>query len=142
MTTATKIRKGTFRHIEQEIYSYHDTLKEIQLLRDNIMFCKTETDENVGGGRSSEPGRPTEKIATRLTTHKRLTELEKVANAIEKVYTGLPETHRKLVEIKYWKRPQTLTWEGIAEKLHVSRRQAFYMRDEIVWAISEVLGWR
>lgn len=139
---ATKLKKATFKHIESELYSYHDTLKEIEFLRRNIMFCKENDDENIGGGRSSIPSSPTEKIATTLTTHKRLTRLEEVANAIEKVFTGLPEEYQKLVKVKYWKRPQTLTWEGIAEELHVNRATAMRWRDSVIYAISEVLGWR
>ncbi|WP_028392739.1 hypothetical protein [Bacillus cihuensis] len=142
MTTATKLKKPTFQHIESEIYSYHDTLKEIQLLRNNIMFTNENDDENTGGGRSSFISDPTGSLGTRLATHKRLTKLEEIATAIEKVYTGLPETHRQLVQLKYWTRPQQLTWEGIAQKLHVSRRQAFYWRDEIINVLAEVLGWR
>jgi RinA family phage transcriptional activator len=142
MTTAIKLKKATFKHIEAELYAYHDTLKEIQQLREHIMFCKDEYDENVGGGRSNIPSSPTERIATRLTTHKRLKQLEEITNAIQKVYTGLPEDYQKLIRLKYWTKPQTLTWEGIADKLHIGRRTAFRMRDEIVETIAEVLGWR
>lgn len=139
---ATKLKKATFKHIESELYSYHDTLKEIEFLRKNIMFCKENDDENIGGGRSSLPSSPTEQIGTRLATHKKLNRLEEVAHAIEKVFTGLPEDYQKLVRIKYWKRPQTLTWEGIAEELHVNRATAMRWRDAVIYAISEVLGWR
>lgn len=139
---ATKLKKATFKHIESELYSYHDTLREIEFLRRNIMFCKENDDENVGGGRSSLPSSPTEKIGTRLATHKKLNQLEEVAHAIEKVYTGLPEDYQKLVRLKYWTKPQELTWDGIAMKIPVSRRTAFNMRDEVVHAISEVIGWR
>lgn len=142
MTTAVKIKKATFKHIESELYSYKDTLKEIEELRKNIMFCNENQDENVGGGRSSFISDPTSRIGTRLVTHKRLGKLEEIANAIEKVYTGLPEEYQKLVRLKYWTRPQTLTWEGIADKIPVSRRTAFNMRDEIINTIAEVLGWR
>jgi RinA family phage transcriptional activator len=142
MTTATKLKKATFKHIESELYSYHDTLKEINNLRKDIMFTKENDDENTGGGRSSFISSPTEQIATRLATHKRLGQLEEVTHAIQKVYTGLPEDYQKLMRLKYWTRPQTLTWEGIADKIPVSRRTAFNMRDEVVWAIGEVLGWR
>jgi RinA family phage transcriptional activator len=142
VTTAIKLKKATFKHIEAELYAYHDTLKEIQQLREHIMFCKDEYDENVGGGRSNIPSSPTERIATRLTTHKRLKQLEEITNAIQKVYTGLPEDYQKLIRLKYWTKPQTLTWEGIADKLHIGRRTAFRMRDEIVETIAEVLGWR
>ncbi|MFE3973173.1 MULTISPECIES: transcriptional regulator [unclassified Peribacillus] len=142
MATASKLKKPTFKHIESELYSYHDTLKEIQFLRTNIMFTKENDDENVGGGRSSYISSPTEQICTRLVTHKRLTKLEEIANAIEKVYTGLPEDHRKLIELKFWSKPQIYTWDGIAGKLHVSKRQAMRWRDEIIQITAEVLGWR
>jgi RinA family phage transcriptional activator len=137
-----KLKKATFKHIESELYSYKDTLKEIEFIRNNIMFCKEEIDENVGGSRASLPGKPTESIATRLATHKRLAQLEEIVNAIEKVYTRLPETHQKLIRLKYWTKPQTLTWDGIADKLYISKRQAMRWRDEIIYAIAEVLGWR
>lgn len=142
MTTTTKLKKATFKHIESELYSYHDTLREINNLRKDIMFTKENDDENIGGGRSSIPSSPTEQIATRLATHKRLKQLEEVTNAIQKVYTGLPEDYQKLVRLKYWTRPQTLTWEGIAESLHVNRATAMRWRDTVVYAISEALGWR
>ncbi|NUK30357.1 hypothetical protein HT574_09715 [Parageobacillus sp. VR-IP] len=63
---------------------YHDTLKEIQMIRNSIMFCREGVDENIGGGRDSLLGKPTESIAVRLAAHKRLTPLEERANAIER----------------------------------------------------------
>ena len=137
-----KLKKPTFKHIESELYSYHETLKEIQFLRNNLMFCKENDDENIGGGRSSFISSPTEQIGTKLATHKRLNNLETIANAIEKVYTGLPDSHQKLIKLKYWTKPQLKTWDGIAQELNVSRRQAFNWRDEVINTISEVLGWR
>jgi RinA family phage transcriptional activator len=142
MTVALKLRKATFKHIESELYGYHDTLREINELRKNIMFTKENDDENTGGGRNNLPSSPTERIATRLATHKRLNNLEEVTNAIQKVYTGLPEDYQKLVRLKYWTRPQTLTWEGIADKLFVTSRQAMRWRDEVIYTVAEVLGWR
>lgn len=139
---AIKLRKATFKHIESELYGYKDTLKEIEQLRQNIMFCSESDDENIGGGRSSFPSSPTEQRATRLVEHKKLNNLEDIANAILRVYTGLPEEYRKLIKLKYWTKPQLKTWEGIAEELHVSRRQAMRWRDEIIYAVSECIGWR
>lgn len=142
MTTTIKLKKATFKHVESELYSYKDTLKEIETLRKDIMFCNENEDENIGGGRNNLPSSPTERIATRLATHKRLNKLEEIANAIEKVYTGLPEDYQKLVRLKYWTRPQLKTWEGIADDLHVNRATAMRWRDSVVNAVSEVLGWR
>lgn len=140
--TITKLKKATFKHIESELYIYKDTLKEIEELRKDIMFTKMNDDENIGGGTSGLPSSPTERIATRLATHKRLNRLEEVANAIEKVYTGLPEDYQKLIKLKYWTRPQTLTWDGIADKLFTTKRTAQRWRDEVIYAIAEVVGWR
>ncbi|MEH7355085.1 transcriptional regulator [Neobacillus drentensis] len=139
---ATKLKKATFKHIESELYSYHDTLKEINRLRKDIMFTNENDDENTGGGRNNLPSSPTERIATRLATHKRLNQLEDVTHAIQKVFTGLPEDYQKLVRLKYWTRPQTLTWEGIAESLHVNRATAMRWRDTVIYAVADVLGWR
>ncbi|MCA1029305.1 transcriptional regulator [Cytobacillus kochii] len=142
MTTATKLKKATFKHIESELYSYKDTLKEIEQLRKDIMFCNENDDENIGGGRNIIPSSPTERIATRLMTHKRLNQLEEVASAIQKVYTGIPEDYQKLVRLRYWTKPQTLTWEGIAGKLFITSRTAQRWRDEIIYSIAETIGWR
>ncbi|HWL26772.1 MAG TPA: transcriptional regulator [Ureibacillus sp.] len=128
--------------MEYELYSYHDTLKEIQFLRNNIMFTKENDDENVGGGRSSLPSSPTEQIGVRLATHKKLNNLEEIAEAIEKVYNIVNDDYKKLIRLKYWTRPQTKTWEGIAAELHISRRQVLRWRDQIIQAVAEVLGWR
>lgn len=137
----TKLKKATFQHIESELYSYQETVKEIKRLRDDIMY-RTSDDENTGGGKSNIPSSPTESTATALVTNKKLQNLESIAYAIEKVYNTANDDYKKLIRLKYWTRPQTLTWEGIALELNVSRRQAFRWRDEIVRAIGMILGWR
>ena len=137
-----KFKKPTFRHIESELFSYNDTLKEIQALRNEIMFTKENADENIGGGRSSLPSSPTENAAVKLAANKRLNNLEEIARAIEEVYNISNSEYKNLIRLKYWTRPQTKTWEGIAAELHISRRQALRWRDQIIQAIAEVLGWR
>ena len=140
---AEKIRKSAFKHIESELFSYHETRKEIIRLRNEILYSSGPTDdENVGGSRPSLPGDPTGSKATRLATHKKLTHLESIVQSIETIYNGLDENKKRLVNLYYWTRPQTLTWEGIAQKLHISRRQAINWRDDIIKDMSELLGWR
>lgn len=143
MTLAIELTKPTFKKIESEWFNYYDTVKEIELLREEIMNpFREEIDENVGGGKSNHIGKPTERIATRLTINKQLNYLTEIVEAIEKVYNVLPDDYKKLVRLRYWSKHRQLTWDGIAHELNVSRRQAFYWRDEIIQATSEVLGWR
>lgn len=136
-----KLKKATFQHIESELYSYKETVKEIKRLRDEIMY-RTSDDENTGGGKSNLPSSPTERTATALVTNRKLQNLESIAYAIETVYNNVDDNYKKLIRLKYWTKPQTLTWEGISNAIPTSRRQAFRWRDEIVWAIGEILGWR
>ena len=139
--TALELTKPTFKKIEAEWFKYRQTVKEIQMLREEIMNPPKEYDENIGGGRGSEIGKPTERIATRLTTNKQLRYLTEIADAIEEVYNALPDDYKKLVQLRYWSN-RDLTWDGVALKLNVSRRQAIRWRDDIIQATNEVLGWR
>jgi RinA family phage transcriptional activator len=133
------MKPSTFKHIEAELAAYHDTQKEIERKREEIMN-PTMTEELVGG-RSSEPSDPTGRIATRLVSDKRLNELERIERIIREVYDSLEPGPKRMVQLKYWSRPQTRTWEGISMELHVHRATAFRWRDEIVKAIADKLGW-
>lgn len=137
----SKLRRGTFKHIEAELYDYHETIRRIKERKEEIMYSSS-LDENKGGANSARvPNSPTERIATMLVMDKRLRELERITEAIETVYQSLDVERKKLIRLKYWTKPQTLTWEGIALKLNVSRATVFRWREEVVNAIAEKLGW-
>ncbi|KYD14480.1 transcriptional regulator [Saccharococcus caldoxylosilyticus] len=127
---AAKLKKAAFKHVEAKWYCYHDTSKEIQMIRNNIMFCREGVDENIGGVRDSLPGKPMESIAARLAAHKRLAQSEEIANA---VYTQFPERHHRLIRLWDWTRRHTR--DGLADKL--SKRQAVRRRMKLFMR----LGW-
>jgi RinA family phage transcriptional activator len=135
-----KLRKATFKHIEAELYAYRDTIKEIEKLRQEIMYGYREQDES--GIRSSAIGRPTEQIATRLVTDKRLRNLEEIVYAIESVLEMLDDTQRELVTLKYLNKNNSLNWLGIAEKCNIHEQTAYKYRRMIIYAIAEKVGWR
>lgn len=142
MTTTIKPTKLAFKKAEAEWYNYHNTLKEIAKLREEIMNpFKEEPDENVGGGKSNLPGSPTERTAVRLTTSKQLNYLNEVVDAIEQVYNASPDDYKRLIRVRYWS-GRKLTWDIIADELHVHRTTAMRWRDEIIQATIELLGWR
>src|SRR5690606_1162998 len=142
MTTTIKPTKLAFKKAEAEWYNYHNTLKEIAKLREEIMNpFKEEPDENVGGGKSNLPGSPTERNAVRLTTSKQLNYLNEVVDAIEQVYNASPDDYKRLIRVRYWS-GRKLTWDIIADELHVHRTTAMRWRDEIIQATIELLGWR
>ncbi|SEB15848.1 phage transcriptional activator, RinA family [Thalassobacillus cyri] len=142
MRTATKPKKITFKHAESEWYNYHQTLREIANLREEIMNPTKVSDDNIGGSRSGQVTSPTEQIVNRLSTNKRLKHLEEIAQAIEQVYNALPNDYKKLCRLRYWSKNRDLTWDGISNKLNISKRQAIRWRDDIIQATVDFLGWR
>lgn len=128
--------------MESELFAYNDTRREIVRLKNEILYGKSSDDENVGGGRSNLPGDPTGRTAVLLTSHKKLEQLENIAQAIETVVNSLPKDKQKLVRLKYWTRPQTLNWEGIAKEIPAHRATVLRWRDDIINQIAERIGWR
>lgn len=145
MTTIIKPTKITFKKIEAEWYNYHQTLKEIASLRAEIMnpFDEEVNDPTVTAGVNSvrTVGKPTERLAIRLTTSKQLSFLAEIVEAIEHVYNSLPDNYKQLVRLRYWSNKK-LTWDEIARKLYISERQARRWRTDIIQATIELLGWR
>ncbi len=142
MLQTTKI---TFKKTEAEWYNYHHTLKEIARLREEIMnpFEEDPDDPTVVKGANSvrSPGDPTERMATRLMTSKQLKYLNEVTKAIGEVYEALPDSYKRLVQLRYWSKHKP-TWDGIAFELKVSERQARRWRNEIIQTTIKELGWR
>lgn len=134
-----RLRKHTYRHIEQELYFYRDTKIQIKDIRDEAFFAQGNS--NPEGGKSNLPGKPTESIAIRLEDNKELREMEKMVQAIEEVYDTYDKRHQEFIRTFYWARPQRLTIDGIAEKLYVSRSEVFRFRHRIVFRLAKELGW-
>lgn len=145
MTSAIKPTQITFKKVESEWYNYHNTLKEIARLREEIMnpYEEEPDDPTIVKGASSvrDTSSPTEKIASRLVTSKQLSYLEEITKSIERVYNALPEDYKKLVRVRYWGK-RKISWDEIAAELHVHRSTAIRWRNEIVQATIELLGWR
>ncbi|QKS71672.1 transcriptional regulator [Paenalkalicoccus suaedae] len=138
--TKIKAKRSTFRHVEGEWSDYYKTIQEIRDLREEIETPYQEIDTNTGGGRSGFISAPTERTAINLIASRKLQHREKIVAAIEEVYNALPKDHKKLVQVKYWGR-ENLNWDGVANRCHVSRRQAIVWRNQIIQATIEVLGW-
>ena len=135
------ISKGAFKHVESELYAYPETKREIERIRLEIMTGDRPSDENASI-RSGRIGDPTGQTATLLVTNRKLEQLERIVDVIETIVEGLPTEKKNLLKLWYWTRPRTLTWDGVALKLGISRRTAINWRNEIVYAIALKMGWR
>lgn len=137
-----RLSSATRKYVEAEWEHYHETLEEIDSLKESILH-PYEPDVNVSGGQNSVRTitKETEDFAIRLTTHKQLNHLQEITGAIETVYHRLPEDKQRLVQYRYWSK-EDLTWDEVAKKCYISRRQALRWRDQIIIATISLLGWR
>lgn len=130
----------TKQYIEKQLEDYPKMDEYINQRRLELKYPISQDDENIGGSSSGNVSNPTERMVITLESDKRLCQLENTKKAIESVLDTLDINAYMLVELKYWIKPQTRTWDGIAIKVGYSRRHCFRVRDEIIESIGIRLG--
>jgi RinA family phage transcriptional activator len=74
----------------------------------------------------------------------RIERLETIVQAINRVITQISssndQSYLKFIQLKYWNKHEELTMDGIALKIHVSRRTVYNIRTRILYAIARELG--
>lgn len=155
-----RLKRAAYRHIEAEIYAYHDTLKAIEELRQDIILAsgRQEAYGSVVGHRYAGTS-IVERRATKLADSVLIREMERIMRAIEDTYSRLKEIGRQVVWVKYglaldsWQPPAELAvrMEGrnrfnmspddMAEVLNVDRATFHRYRSGFVYGVAERLGW-
>jgi RinA family phage transcriptional activator len=154
-----KLKRATYRHIEAEIYAYHDTLQAIEELRKAIILAsgRQEAYGAVVGGRYAGTS-IVERKATKLADSLLLREMERITQAIRDVYARAKEEGRRVVWVKYglaigWEPPAELAVlmqgrnrfdmspDHMAEVLAVDRATFHRYRSGFVYGVAERLGW-
>lgn len=133
-----KLRREQKEFIEFELRHYEQTKAEYEQLQDQIITGSDYTVSDMPRG--SDASNPTEQKAVKLCTNARLAQMERTVRAIDRILTGLPEGKYKLIEMRYWTSPRTLTDDGIAMELFCTRRTVHRWADEILFAIAAEMG--
>ena len=155
-----RLKRATYRHIEADIYAYHDTLQAIEELRRDIILAGGRQEAYVPVLGDRYVGASTvERRATKLADSLLLREMEKITRAIEDTYARAKEEGRRVVWVKYglalegWEPPAELVarMEGrnrfdmspddMAEVLAVDRATFHRYRSGFVYGVAEKLGW-
>ena len=132
------LKRGIRLYVESELRDYEQTKSEWENLQDEIVYSSSCGDDS--GIRGTDISRPAEQKALKLITNKRLSQLEQTIKSFERVLTNLQEDKFKLVVLKYWTNPQTLTDDGIAMELHVSKRTLYDWQNGILLALAKEMG--
>lgn len=122
-----------------------------QLLSDNWKFKRDieirkaelndipNTDENIGGGRSSFISKPTEAIIERWDSDERLKSLEARQNALERTLDTLDDELTSIFWLR-WSRGSLNSWEAIAAEYGYSRSAIYNKRTRILEIFADYYG--
>lgn len=155
-----KMKRATYRHIEAEIYAYHDTMQAIEELRTDIILAGRQEASygTVVGGRFAGTS-IVERRATKLADSALLREMERITKAIADTYARAKEECRRVVWVKYglaidgWQPPEELAQKmqgksrfdlsarDMAEILNIDESTFHRYRTGFVYGVAERLGW-
>lgn len=135
-----EVDRATKLYIEKQLEDYPKMDEYIQNRKLELKYPSIPKDDNIDAPKGTGVSNPIERMIVTIDSDKRLKQLENTKKAIESTLNKLDASSYSLVELKYWKKPQTLTWLGIAEKVGYSRRQCFNVRDSIIQSIAKELG--
>ncbi len=154
-----RLKRATYRHIEAEVFSYYDTLKTIQELRQEIILSNQHGEPSAVVGGKFAGTSIVERRATKLADSVLLREMERITKAIADTYALAKEECRQVVWVKYglalegWEPPAELVarMEGrnrfdmsvreMAEILAVDESTFHRYRTGFVYGVAERLGW-
>lgn len=133
-----RLKRELKAYIEAELKDYHQTKADLLEAKDNLILQSPVADDS--GIRGTDTSRPTEAKVMQLITNKRIKRAEQTIRAIETVISALPEEKFRLIELKYWTRPQPLTDIGMAMQLNCSRATLYNWTDGILLALAKEMG--
>lgn len=131
------MRKSVRMRIEDELRNYHATRRRYYGLRDELCFDREQPECY---GRSNAPGDPTGSMAVKLASSPALLNMERWVKAMEAALCRLDKSQYRLIELRYWTTPRTLTNEGIAIELGIGRATLYRWVDAVLDLIDRNLG--
>ena len=120
-------------------YHTRDIVRNYPVLRDRLRELRTPGAPGEGPGRSSEPGRSTERLALRTLPPAEQEDLEAVERAIT-VTRGLPDGKERLrvIRLAHWRMSHTMT--GAAQAVHVSLSTAYRWQNDFFLLVARTRG--
>lgn len=129
-----------FKFIESLLDEYSRYPKYLKRRREELQYPVKPDNLKVGNNPNFNTEAPQESFVIKLSQDERLNQLEKQYEVMTEVLEGLASDEYQIIELYYLKKPRTLTWEGIANKVHCSRRRCFDVRNKVITEIGQRLG--
>lgn len=130
-----KLSRNTCKYVEGELRLYKQSIKRLDRMKDELIL-KAPKEEEIRG---TDVGDPTANKVEAILKSKEIQHLEKITNAIKKIYLNCDPDKKRIIEEKYWN--NKLTDAGISGKLGIGERTVRKYRNSIVYAIAVELNY-
>lgn len=136
------MKTRTKRMIEEYLREYPETNRYIKERTLQIIYPAKQPDENVGGGRAQyKYDQSVVYTAIGLAEDKILNTLKHRRDVIDDCLDDAGKDTETIIKELYFKRHQQYTMDGLIanDLIHVSRTQAFRLRDKFIQHVAEGL---
>lgn len=132
MTAHKKIPRPVFRYVEFELYNLGFNKKELNRIKEEIIF---KSPDRFQGGKTTGISDQTGNKAVRLVSDMRIFHLERSIEAIEEALKN--PLFEELYELKYKKQ---LPWQEVIDRMSISKRTYYRIREGLIADIAKKIG--
>jgi len=135
------VRRSTFNRIEDILRDYPHYDDYIYEREQEIRYPHTESDENIGGGSSPMQQEHATATLIRIEDDRYINQMRRQQIVIRDcLSTDRSNVVNEMCDELYFKSNQTLTLDGVAQKLHVSKAKLSRDRKRLFEDISKKLA--
>jgi RinA family phage transcriptional activator len=135
-TQYDKKRQANYKFIETELYCYHETKKDLERMRDEIINGSCFPEVSV----QTEPANITQTKAIKLCSTPLILESERRLRVLDSVLEALKQKcsdQYKYIELRFFR---NMTDTAISETLHIGERHLRRWRLDVIKLIAERMG--
>lgn len=134
-----KLTHAQLKSLDQLLFSYPILGKKIATRKQELDDIPND-DKNIGGSKGNRISKPVESAVERWSADVRLQNLYLQQEAIEKTLDEIDDDLTKVFWLR-WSKGSVNTWEMIADKMFVSSKTIYRMRERILEILADHLGY-
>mgnify|MGYP003601177063 FL=1 len=140
-TANVQIRNKARQHVRELLANYSLLKSENEALREMIMNPHRESDDNIGGGKSSVTMFEVEEKAIKLASHEQIKFRSIALAVIDKVLAESSDHAQRIIELKYFSN-EPKSWVAVAHEIEgYSEDGCRKIEKRVVDRIAQRLGW-
>lgn len=132
------MRDSTYRHIVSVLRDYKYTDRYIKEREEELRYPYRQAEENIGGGRSSFVSNPTERMAITISDDRRLANLERNRNIVDKVYRQSDVVTKEVIDCMYF--DSSCNTVQAAQEVNISDRHVRRLHSAFVEKVADEMG--